>query len=237
MGGSRDKATPPKPKPNPFLNPPADAGTPTERPFMNPSHSRATLPTIGTALEGGFFGGVIRLGEALFAIAWAPKAEGEHAGAAWLDGKSTDMAGARSCADSLGNTLALAEAGSTQAKWALGLRINGHDDWCLPARDVLELAYRHLKPTTYKTGAWFRDGDNPTSVPPGYPYANGEPVVQTPVAAFQEGGAEAFEAAWYWSSTQYSANYAWNQLFDSGDQYHYVKSFKARARAVRRFPA
>jgi hypothetical protein len=200
---------------------------------MTVSHSRAKLPTIGGAFEGGFFGGVIRLGDALFAIAWAPKAEGEHADAAWLDGESTDLAGARSCADSLTNTLALAEAGGPLAKWALDLRINGHDDWCLPARDVLELAYRHLKPTTRETGAWFRDGDNPTSLPPGYPYANGEPIVHTSVAAFQQGGAEAFEAAWYWSSTQYSADGAWGQYFGYGYQYDGGKSFKARARAVR----
>jgi Protein of unknown function (DUF1566) len=190
--------------------------------------------SIGAPFEGGFFGGVVRVDAALFAIVWAPKAEGETTGA-WL-ASGADVPGARSCADSLTNTLALAEAGSDLAKWALALRINGFDDWCLPSRDVLELAYRHLKPSTYKTGGYFRDGDNPTSVPPGYPYASGDPVVQTPAIAFQKGNAEAFDEAWYWSSSQSSAGGAWGQDFNNGNQDSDDKSFEARARAVRRFP-
>ncbi len=199
---------------------------------MNQDPTTVRVPAdIGAPFEGGFYGGMVRLGACLFAIAWAPKAEGETT-AAWLD-RSADAPGARSCGDSLTNTLALAEAGSKLAKWALDLRINGHDDWCLPARDVLELAYRHLKPSTHRTGNYFRDGDNPTSVPPGYPYANGDTVVQTSAAAFQAGGAEAFETQWYWSSSQYSAGDAWFQFFGNGDQGNLVKSFEARARAVR----
>jgi hypothetical protein len=189
------------------------------------------LPAIGTPFEGGYFGGVIRLGTVLFAIAWAPKATGETEGA-WMD-TATDVPGTASCSDSLTNTLALAEAGSSLARWALDLDINGHDDWCLPARDVLELAYRHLKPTAQKTSGYFRDGDNPTSVPPGYPYRADHMVVQTTAEGFAEGGAEAFEAGWYWSSSQYSAGYAWDQIFGYGDQGSNDKKFKARARAVR----
>jgi hypothetical protein len=45
----------------------------------------------------------------------------------------------------------------------------------------------------------------------------------------------AFERAWYWSSTQYSAYYAWGQFFGDGYQSGNVKDFQARARAVRRF--
>lgn len=192
-----------------------------------------SLPTIGAPFEGGHFGGVVRIGAVLFAIAWAPKAEGETK-AAWL--ASNDLVpGTESCCDSLTNTLALAEAGSPLAKWALDLRINGHDDWCLPARDVLELAYRHLKPGTYRTGNYFRDGDNPSSVPVGYPYANtAGSVVQTPVQASQTGGTEAFgEDDWYWSSTQSSAGNAWGQDFSLGYQFTSSKKFEARARAVR----
>ena len=191
-----------------------------------------SLPIIGTPFDGGFFGGVLRVGELLFAVAWAPKAEGETKGA-WLP-SNVDVPGTESCCDSLTNTLALAEAGGALAKWALDLRINSLDDWCLPARDVLELAYRHLKPTTQPTGNWFRDGDNPSSLPVGYPYANTSgSVVQTPVQAFQTGGAEAFDETVYWSSTQYSADYAWFQYFLGGFQSNNGKKHEARARAVR----
>jgi hypothetical protein len=41
---------------------------------------------------------------------------------------------------------------------------------------------------------------------------------------------------WYWTGSQYSAGYAWGQDFDGGYQYGDDKKFKARARAVRRFP-
>jgi hypothetical protein len=190
------------------------------------------LPTIGTPFEGGYFGGVLCVGERLFALAWAPKAEGETKDA-WLP-QNEPVPGAESCCDSLTNTLALAEAGSALAKWALDLRINGHDDWCLPARDALELAYRHLKPGTYETGNYFRDGDNPSSVPVGYPYCNGGTVLQTSVQAFQADGTEAFEEDdWYWASTQYSDGYAWLQSFDHGHQDYGNKKYEARARAVR----
>lgn len=193
-------------------------------------HTTSTIPAIGAPFEGGHLGGVIRIAGALMAIVWAPKAQGETKGP-WL--KSYDkVPGADSCVDSLANTLAMAEAGSPLAKWALDLRINGFDDWCLPARDVLELAYRHLKPGTYETYCSFRDGDNPSSVPVGYPYREGE-IVQTSVEAFRSGGAEAFEEAWYWASTQYSADNAWSQYFDGGGQHYGGKRFEARARAVR----
>ncbi len=190
------------------------------------------LPTIGAPFEGGFFGGVVRVGELLFGIAWAPKAEGETEGA-WLP-RNVDVPGTESCSDSLTNTLALAEAESQLAKWALDLRINGQDDWCLPARDVLELAYRHLKPGTTSIGNYFRDGDNPSSVPAGFPYSSASGSgLQTSVTAFQSDAAEAFDQTWYWSSTQCSHAFAWNQGFSLGNQGISGKKYEARARAVR----
>lgn len=43
-----------------------------------------------------------------------------------------------------------------------------------------------------------------------------------------------FEAAWYWSSEQYSEGNAWSQRFSDGTQHNGGKSFQAHARAVRR---
>jgi hypothetical protein len=188
---------------------------------------------IGSPFEGGFYGGKIisHGGAKIFAVVWAPKALGE-ASMIWLPSYK-DVPNARSCGHSMDNTRAMAEAGSELAKWALGLDIDGRNDWCIPARDVLELAYRHLKPTTYNTGGYFRDGDNPSSVPAGYPYGMGEPPKQTEVTAFREGGAEAFEEEWYWSSTQYSSTTAWAQDFSDGYQNDLSKLYECRARAVR----
>lgn len=45
---------------------------------------------------------------------------------------------------------------------------------------------------------------------------------------------EAFEKAWYWTSTQYSALGAWIQLFGDGIQFTALKLTQGRVRAVRR---
>lgn len=44
------------------------------------------------------------------------------------------------------------------------------------------------------------------------------------------------DKAWHWSSTQYSAFYAWYQDFEYGDQYLYDKASEFAVRAVRRLP-
>ena len=45
-----------------------------------------------------------------------------------------------------------------------------------------------------------------------------------------------FDRTWHWLSEQYSAGYAWDQIFNYGNQSGSYESFEARARAVRRFP-
>jgi hypothetical protein len=193
------------------------------------NHSQA-LPAIGAPYEGGFYAGQIAVNGHPFAIAVAPKAVGEVR-EVWLPGYDM-VPGAASCFDSVANTLALAEAGSPLAKAVMALSIDGKTDWVVPARDVLEVMYRNLKPTSGKNYASFRDGDNPSSIPVGYPYTEGLPA-QTGAPAFQTGGAEAFEAEWYWSSTQYSQDGACAQYFDDGYQNYLSKSSSFRCRAVR----
>ncbi len=200
---------------------------------MNQNKPSILVPAqFATAFEGGFYGGTINShgGTKKFAIVWAPKALGEKK-SIWLP-SYTDVPNAASCFHSMDNTVAMAEAGSPLAKWALGLEINGHKDWCIPARDVLELAYRNLKPGTDENSASFRDGDNPSSIPAGYPYTEQSPI-QTTADVFREDGPEAFEQRWYWSSTQYSEGYAWYQFFGHGYQGYSLKSYEALARAVR----
>lgn len=56
------------------------------------------------------------------------------------------------------------------------------------------------------------------------------------VKAFAAGGKQAFERAWYWSSTQHAeyAESAWSQFFGYGGQDGWHKDHYTRARAVRR---
>ena len=115
----------------------------------------------------------------------------------------------------------------------LALDINGFADWYLPSRDELEICYRNLKPTENENNCSFRDGDNASSVPVGYPYTKTNPA-QTSVEAFKDGGEQAFDPVWYWSSTQYSARSAFIQHFDAGDHDFYPKDHECCARPVRR---
>lgn len=179
---------------------------------------------------GGFFSGTIRINDTLFGVITAPKAEGQYSGI-WLPSYD-DVPGAMSCFDSRANTIAMAEAGSPIAQRALATTINGHSDWVIPARDVLEIQYRAHKPTT-ESNYVYRSGDNPSSVPAGYPYTKALPA-QCADALFQEGGAEAFDTDWYWSSTQCSPYSAWIQGFVVGNQYYYGKyDFEGVVRLVR----
>ena len=184
----------------------------------------------GAPFEGGFYGGQIRVGAAILAVAWAPKEHGET-NAAWLQNDALIDCADSPC-DSVANTLSMAQAGSPLALWAHGLTINGHADWCIPARDVLEMGYRHLKPTAYENSCSYRDGENPYSVPPGWLYTESNPT-RTQAEAFRSGGEQAFNDSWYWTSTQFGANTAFGQHFVNGSQSSHGKSYESRARAVR----
>jgi hypothetical protein len=194
------------------------------------------LPAIHEPLAGGFYAGTINVGGVIYALIVAPKAEGEHKNIAW-NGSTKSVARALSYCDGRANTLAMAEDGSELAKWALALRIGGHDDWYLPSQDELEILYRAFKPTEEQNWCYARSGINLSAVPPTRPYTPEVPV-KTVHEAFQAGGAEAFDAAWYWSSTQYASgsDCAWRQGFSYGGQYDGHKGIKLRARAVRRLP-
>jgi Protein of unknown function (DUF1566) len=192
---------------------------------------RISLPLIGSQIGGGTNAGLYIDGQNLCACIVAPKADGEFEPSIW--NKSLKLIdGARSFVDGLTNTQEMAAAGSKLAEKVLALRIGGHDDWHIPARDQLELVYRNLKPGA-GTNWVYRNGDNPSAVPPGYPYTEQSPA-QTTIEAFRTGNAEALEDAWYWTSTQYASSGAWVQFFDYGVQSTYLKSSEFRCRAVRR---
>lgn len=195
------------------------------------SINQANIPAIGTAFEGGFYAGRVQIDGQQHALIVAPKAEGETTGK-WGE-YGQDVPGARSYNDGRANTLAMAEAGSALAQWALGLNIGGYADWYIPSRDELEILYRNLKPTDDENYCSFRDGDNASSLPAGYPYTEESPA-QTAVETFQAGQAEAFEPRWHWASTQFSPHGAWDQDFDDGNQGNDHKGGELRARAVRK---
>ncbi|GAA5785101.1 Lcl domain-containing protein [Chitiniphilus shinanonensis] len=183
--------------------------------------------------QGGWFAGVIVIDGQRYGVINVGAA-GELPAQPWGE-YGEDIPGAGSVCDGAANTIALAAAGHTLATAAQQLSIAGFNDWYLPSRDELELLYRTFKPTDAVNSCTFRDGENPNSVPIGQAYTERSPD-QVSDATHQHGGAEAFEPAWYWASTQYSADTAWIQSFDGGSQYGVPKGSGCRARAVRRFP-
>jgi hypothetical protein len=192
------------------------------------------LPAIGAPYEGGFFTGVINIDGKHFALITA-------GAAGQLRGKLMPLrGGVDGCdhrADGQTNTEALAIAGSELAIAALALTIDGLSDWYIPSRDELELQYRAFKPTGDENYADGDDGINPSSVPVGEAYTEESPS-QTTVKNFREGGTDAFEDWWYWSSTQHASNpsTAWYQNFYAGDQVYNLKGLQGRVRVVRRLP-
>lgn len=188
-----------------------------------------TLPEIGQPFAGGFFTGIYQQDGKRYAVITAPavhELEGE------LGEYGEKIEGAGSLTDSRANTEAMAASGSTLAQQVLALEIDGFTDWAIPARDVQELQYRHLKPTTQQNYCWNRDGENPSSLPVGELYTEELPA-QTTVDAFKAGRPEAFQPRWYWSSSQRSAYDAFTMHFVVGLQSYDVKDLEFRVRPVR----
>ena len=188
-------------------------------------------PTIGTAMEGGYFGGIINVNGTHKGVIWAPKQEGQIKSILMPARKRIEGAGSPS--DCAANMKALIEADSPAAKKISELNINGFNDWVIPSRDVLELGYRHFKPDTCENYRSWRDGENSNSVPPCWLYTEESPA-QTTLDAFKTGGEEAFDTAWYLSSTVLpQGNAAFTQGFDDGPQLSIRLSAECRVRAVR----
>ena len=188
------------------------------------------IPEIGQAFGGGYFSGItVENGQRYLNIT----AGAAHELKGTWGARGVIIEGAGSFTDSRSNTESMAATGSELAQKVLALAIGGHTDWAIPARDVQELQYRHLKPTSEENYCWGRDGDNPNSLPVGQLYTAELPA-QTALTAFQYDGAEAFSGSWYWSSTQRSAYSAFSMTFGGGSQSDTVKLNELRVRPVRR---
>lgn len=194
------------------------------------------IPQAAAPFAGGFYGGRILISGVAYALIVAPKAEGHRVDVKW-NGSYKMVEGSTSFNDGLANTIAMADAGSELAQWALGLRIGGLTDWYIGSQDEMEIVYRTVKPGTAKNSLWGRSGINVSAIPPTYPYTLDFPA-QTQDKLVRTGGAEAFDEVAYWTSTQHAADgdYAYCQDFVNGFQFSWSKDDKLRARAVRRLP-
>lgn len=204
--------------------------------FMN---QRSFGLIIGQAYEGGFFAGQISTAEngiATHNLVVGPLSTAQST-LAWKNA-NTATAGADSDIDGPQNTADMVADGNSTvypcAHFCNDLVIGGFSDWYMPAKNELEVCYFNLKPTTANNIT--TSGINLNAVPARASNYTNFPRVpdQTTVAAFQSGGAEAFDAENYWLSTESSASEAKRQDFNQGGQGQNGKDNSFRVRAIRR---
>lgn len=215
--------------------------------------------TAATVIGGGFIGLSDISLMAHYRIVVAPKASGE---ASLAVAASTLPLDAYNVTEPKKAGAAMRAAGDATAypaaHWAAGLNIGGKTDWEVPTRDVLERAWRYLKPNTNNnyatadratgpansytrfgafgsvTSGHGNNADTPNST--GTTYSTASPA-RTSVSAFIAGNAEAFDAVDYVTASAYDASSVWAQRFGTtapGKQVTVAKDAVLRVRAFRR---
>ena len=202
----------------------------------------AFIPTVfGQAWGGGYYAGVIKVGTTRYALIVAPKSTQTSLAQKTSNDATT---GTQSINDGWSNTAAMNNASHPAAQYCRNMNAGGYTDWYLPSRDELELCYRNLKPTTTNNTTSdpgiggnqnSQPGTNPNSDPAGAAYTTTNPA-QTTATTFQSGGVEAFDEAYYWTSTESSSstNNSLIQYFSYGSQSWNSKTSVYRVRGVRR---
>jgi hypothetical protein len=196
----------------------------------------ASLPAIGAAYEGGFYGGLISQsgnGVPTHALIIAPKATGQSSRA--IKTTNTATTGAGSTFDGLANSNAANDAGHPAAQWARALSIGGFTDWYVPALYELEILFRRFKPDNSE-GNTPGFGANPYAVPPTTANYSVSVPPTTTVSAFVSGAAQAFFEGPNWSSTQDAATTAVSQDWYYGEWSSLSKTVSQTVRAIRRIP-
>jgi hypothetical protein len=200
---------------------------------------------LGVPTDGGFFAGLISHtadGSPTHALIVAPRATGasgtDYTLTTMLQWKTTQTttAGTNSDFDGAANTSAMVTAGISDhpaAEFCVNLAINGFNDWYLPARYELSIAYFNLKPTTLSNTT--ARGENPYSVPRRNNNYTALVPSQTAILSFTANQEQAFVDGNHWSSTQISSSNAWGILFSNGDETSSVIGGITSSRRVRAF--
>jgi hypothetical protein len=210
------------------------------------SNSITTIPSswpgvIGSAYQGGYFGGQINVSSVVYNLVVADAASGQSNGVrAW--GTSGTTTNITSPINGPTNSAAIAalysDTATRSAAWCESLSIGGYSDWYLPAINELITLYWYMKPKDEDNNLTGSPGSTANAVAP-------QPIStlftttspgQTTAAAFKFGtGAERFLDGAYWSSTEFSDTQAYTQLFSNGRQLALTKDTTSYVtRAVRR---
>ena len=202
------------------------------------------LTRIGQKFKCGYFAGINRVKDCVYAILVAPKST---EGSVQFKTTYSSTPNTQLVNDGWANTNAMNDSAHPAAQYCRGLTVGGHTDLYLPSRDELELCYRVFKPTNRSnttSGAGnvgnlsSATGTNLNSIPTGSAYTGTNPD-QTIATAFQTGNVEAFEPSnYYWTSTEFSSstNSSLIQYFSNGNQNWFNKLNVYKVRGIRRVP-
>lgn len=188
---------------------------------------------IGQAFGGGFYAGQIGVSSvATHYLVIGPVASAQST-LQWKTANTT-TALTTSVIDGPANSTAMNNASHPAGQFCEGLTIGSFSDWYMPAKNELEVCFYNLKPTTTLNDA--NTGINANAVPArASNYTSGNPAQTTASAFITSTGAEAFNSAQYWSSTEASATKGWTQYFLNGYQYSgFYKTTSLKVRAIRR---
>lgn len=198
--------------------------------------NQAPPTVIGQAYGGGFYAGQIGVSSVATHYLVVGPLSTAQSNLAWKNaltntpGADSDINGPQNTADMV------ADGNSTVypcAHFCNDLSTGGQTDWYMPAKNELEVCYFNLKLNT--TANSTSSGINPNAVPArASNYTVGNPT-QTTATDFQTLGSQAFEAIFYWCSTDFNNNVdARNQSFSYGGQNYASKTGATRVRAIRR---
>ena len=206
--------------------------------FMAAAVDSAAEPSIGDSYEGGFFAGYISQnadGVATHRLIVAPKSSGQSSSTLTMHSTQTSPSVTTTLYDGETNTSNWVTFGNSPAcSYAAGLSIGGYSDWYIPAVREMAIIYYHLKPSTAANNT--SRGTNDYSVPiRTVNYTTTDPG-QTSVSAFQAGGSEAFDTAYYWCSSIGGGGRPQRHDFDSGfsqqddaNDVNYVRAIRKNA--------
>jgi hypothetical protein len=195
----------------------------------------------GQPFGGGYYAGQIAIdggGVPTHYLVVADKALGQTTGIAW--GPTATATGVTSVIDGPGNSAALAALGNgyEAANFCLALDINGYTDWYLPSMNELEVCYYYFK---IQSGNNPFSGSNANAVSPepiSTTYTSGSPPPTTATEFIYGSGVQAFDFAFYLTSTELNADQARSQSWFNGTQgaSNKADSVNTRVRAIRRIP-
>jgi hypothetical protein len=194
---------------------------------------------IGQAYGGGYYAGKIAVGGGGIATHYlivAPKASGESSGV-W--GTAGVVTGFTSVINGPANSAGEAAlgAGYVAATFCEGLTIGGYSDWYLPALNEFEVLYYFLKPTTDANNTSFGANANAVSPEPiSTNYTSGAPAQTSAGIGFRTGETNAFNTAYYWTSTESTLQFGLASYTGDGSTTTGNKDASLRFRAVRRVP-